>query len=95
MRDKVNESQEVTLDETEESSIPSFGMFESELKKSLKVKVIKEKLEKLTGKKVVLEYHEDKSLIGGLVAQVGSFSFDDSLETQLRLMREDLKRKAN
>lgn len=46
-----------------------------------------------TGQKAVLEYNEDKSLLGGLVAQVGSFTFDDSLETQLRLLRDGLKRR--
>ncbi len=49
-----------------------------------------------TNKKAVLEYHEDKGLLGGLVAQVGSFTFDDSLDTQLRVMKEVLtKRRAH
>jgi F-type H+-transporting ATPase subunit delta len=53
-------------------------------------------ISRYTGKKAVLEYHEDKKLLGGLVAQVGSFTFDDSLESQLRLMREALnKRRAH
>jgi F-type H+-transporting ATPase subunit delta len=50
-------------------------------------------ISKYTAKKAVLEYHEDKSLLGGLVAKVGSYTFDDSLETQLRLMKEDLKKR--
>ena len=49
-----------------------------------------------TNKKAVLEYHEDKKLLGGLVAKVGSFTFDDSLDTQLRVMNEALtKRRAH
>jgi F-type H+-transporting ATPase subunit delta len=53
-------------------------------------------ISRYTGQKAVLEYHEDKSLLGGLVAKVGSFTFDDTLETQLRLMKEALKkRRAN
>ncbi len=53
-------------------------------------------ISRYTGKKAVLEYREDKNLLGGLVAQVGSFRFDDSLETQLRLMKDALKnRRAN
>jgi F-type H+-transporting ATPase subunit delta len=48
-------------------------------------------ISRYTGKKAVLEYHENKKLLGGLVAQVGSFRFDDSLETQLRLMKDALK----
>jgi len=46
-----------------------------------------------TNKKAVLEYHEDKSLLGGLVARVGSFTFDDSLDTQLRVMKEVLTKR--
>ena len=53
-------------------------------------------ISRYTRKKVVLEYHEDQKLVGGLVAKVGSFTFDDTLETQLRLMREAIKkRRAN
>jgi F-type H+-transporting ATPase subunit delta len=49
----------------------------------------------VTGKKVILEYKEDASLLGGLIAEVGSLTFDDSLETQLRTMNEELKRRAH
>ena len=53
-------------------------------------------ISRYTGQKAVLEYHEDKNLLGGLVAKVGSYTFDDTLETQLRLMKEALKkRRAN
>ncbi|MCC6276690.1 MAG: ATP synthase F1 subunit delta [Oligoflexia bacterium] len=47
-------------------------------------------ISRYTGKKVVLEYQENKELLGGLVARVGSYTFDDSLESQLRLMKEAL-----
>ena len=49
----------------------------------------------VTGKKVILEYKQDPTLLGGMVAEVGSLTFDDSLETQLRLLNEDLKRRAH
>ena len=49
---------------------------------------------KVTKKKVILNYKEDPSLIGGLVAQVGGWTFDDSLQAHLRRMKEDLKRRA-
>jgi F-type H+-transporting ATPase subunit delta len=53
-------------------------------------------ISRYTGRKAVLEYQDDKQLLGGLVAKVGSFTFDDSLETQLRLMKEELrKRRSN
>jgi len=51
---------------------------------------LEETISRYSGKKAVLEYHENKILIGGLVARVGSYTFDDSLETQLRLMKDSL-----
>ncbi len=56
---------------------------------------IEKKVAQVTGKQVVLEYKQDEALLGGLVAEVGSYTFDDSLETQLRLMNESLKRSAH
>jgi F-type H+-transporting ATPase subunit delta len=50
-------------------------------------------ISKYTGKKAVLEYHEDRTLLGGLVARVGSYTFDDSLETQLRTMNDALTKR--
>ncbi|MCB9680032.1 MAG: ATP synthase F1 subunit delta [Alphaproteobacteria bacterium] len=48
---------------------------------------LKAAFEKSTGKSVVLDAHIDPSLIGGLVARVGSKVYDASLRTRL----EDLK----
>jgi F-type H+-transporting ATPase subunit delta len=45
-----------------------------------------------TKKKALLEFKEDKTVIGGVVAQVGSYTFDDSLQTQIKLMRDDLSK---
>jgi F-type H+-transporting ATPase subunit delta len=56
---------------------------------------VEARISQVTGKKVILEYKLDETLLGGLVAEVGSLTFDDSLETQLRLMNEDLKRRAH
>lgn len=59
-------------------------------------KALEATISKYIGKQVVLEYREEPSLVGGLVAKVGSFTFDDTIETQLRLMREEIKkRRAN
>lgn len=49
----------------------------------------------ITKKKVLLQYSVDKSLIGGLTAQVGSLTFDDSLTAHLRRIKEDLTRRIN
>ena len=50
-------------------------------------------VEKVLKKKVILNYKVDPSLIGGLVAQVGSYTFDDSIESHLQRMAEELTRR--
>lgn len=55
-------------------------------------KNIETTVEKVTHKKVILNYEEDPKLLGGMVAQVGGWTFDDSLETQLMKMSESLNR---
>ena len=47
-------------------------------------------LEKLSGKKVVLEKKQDPELLGGVVAKVGDVVYDGSLRTQLRALRDQL-----
>lgn len=50
------------------------------------------RLERAIGKRILLEEHVDPSLLGGFVAQVGSFILDGSLDGQLARMRERLAR---
>ena len=47
-------------------------------------------LEKLSGKKILVETFEDSALLGGVVAQVGDQVYDGSLRTQLRQLRTSL-----
>ena len=47
-------------------------------------------LEKATGKKVLIEHHIDPSLIGGMVAKVGSKIYDSSLKTRLERLKNSL-----
>lgn len=49
-------------------------------------------VEKVVKKKVIMTYKIDPAVIGGLVAQVGSYTFDDSLDSHLTRMNEELKR---
>jgi F-type H+-transporting ATPase subunit delta len=49
-------------------------------------------LARALGKRILLEEHVDPSLLGGFVAQVGSFILDGSLDGQLARMRERLAR---
>jgi len=55
-------------------------------------KQIEETVTSVTKKKVILNFTEDPSLLGGMIAQVGGWTFDDSLETHLTRMSEDLNR---
>lgn len=52
---------------------------------------IEQTVEKVLKKKVIMTYKVDPSVIGGLVAQVGSHTFDDSIASHLRRMGEELK----
>lgn len=55
-------------------------------------KRIEELVSKATKKQVILTYKEDPTLLGGLVAEVGSFTFDDSLTSHLNRINEQLTR---
>lgn len=48
------------------------------------------RLQSLTGKKVRMEVAVDPSLIGGLIAQVGSTIYDGSIRQQLQTFRNSL-----
>lgn len=56
---------------------------------------IEETVSKVTNKKVILNFTEDPKLMGGMVAQVGGWTFDDSLETHLTRMSEELNRRSH
>lgn len=53
-------------------------------------KQVEESIQKLTSKKPVLVFSEDKSLLGGLVADVGSYKIDGSVINQINLIRKTL-----
>lgn len=53
----------------------------------MQVRQLQAALEKLSGKQVVLEAHEDPELLGGLVARVGDLEYDGSLRSQLNRLR--------
>jgi F-type H+-transporting ATPase subunit delta len=58
-------------------------------------KRIEELVSKATKKQVILTYKEDPALVGGLVAEVGSFTFDDSITSHLKRINEQLTRSLN
>ncbi len=51
-------------------------------------------LEKRIGKKIVVEFEQDSSLLGGVVARIGDFVLDGSVKRQLLNFKESLKRGA-
>jgi F-type H+-transporting ATPase subunit delta len=58
-------------------------------------KDLEDRIHKILNKKIILTYKEDSTLLGGVVADVGGWTFDDSIETHLTKMNEDLNRRAN
>ncbi len=55
-----------------------------------RAEAIKNGLEQQTGKQVVLNVETDKTLIGGLQAEMGGKLFDGSVKTQLKRIAETL-----
>ena len=55
-----------------------------------RAKAVEQTLTKMTGRTVTLETHVDPSIIGGVVARIGSTVYDGSVTTQLRKMKERL-----
>ncbi|MDQ1239180.1 MAG: F-type H+-transporting ATPase subunit delta [Thermodesulfobacteriota bacterium] len=58
------------------------------------IEEIAQTLEKMTGKKVVVEFQQDKSLIGGVIAKIGDLVLDGSVRRQLLNFKETMKRGA-
>jgi F-type H+-transporting ATPase subunit delta len=55
---------------------------------------IETKISSVTGKKVMLDYEVATDLVGGLQAQVGTYTFDDSLLSHLNRLNEELNRRS-
>jgi F-type H+-transporting ATPase subunit delta len=51
-------------------------------------------LEKMTGKKIIVEFEKDPALIGGVLAQIGDLVLDGSVKRQLLNFKESMKRGA-
>jgi F-type H+-transporting ATPase subunit delta len=51
---------------------------------------LKISLEKMTGKRVSPNFEIDNSIIGGVVATIGSTVYDGSVKTQLRTLKEQM-----
>jgi F-type H+-transporting ATPase subunit delta len=55
------------------------------------LEALRNNLQQITQRNVVLETRVDPALLGGVSAQVGSVLYDGSVRTQLEQMRRDLK----
>jgi F-type H+-transporting ATPase subunit delta len=53
---------------------------------------LQERLARATGRRITLSTRVDPSILGGVVARIGSIVFDGSLATQLSKMRDRLER---
>jgi F-type H+-transporting ATPase subunit delta len=58
-------------------------------------KSMSQKIESVLNKKVILEYIKDSKVIGGVKAQVGSYTFDDTFETHLKKMKDQINRRTH
>lgn len=55
-------------------------------------KELEAKINQVLKKKIVLTFKEDPSLLGGVIAEVDGWTFDDSIETHLKKLSEVLTR---
>jgi F-type H+-transporting ATPase subunit delta len=54
------------------------------------LKGLEEKIRIVLKKKITLTFEEDRSLLGGVVAQAGGWTFDDSLDMHLNNLNDSL-----
>jgi len=57
-------------------------------------KEVLDRLEKKTGKTLILDFRVDETLLGGMVLNVGDNVMDASLKTQLSILKDTIKRGA-
>ena len=56
------------------------------------IKRIQTALKEVVQKEVIVTVNQDPSIIGGIIAQVGDLTLDGSLRTQLKSLKESLRR---
>ncbi len=95
-KDRLNLIQEIAeayrakideLDHVERGHVRSAGELSEKEKADIQAAI-----EKYCRKKVVLDYTQDEHMLGGMAAQVGSLTFDDSLFSHLNQIKEELTR---
>lgn len=71
-------------------SVYSAQPLSDEIKKRLE-----EKIHSVVKKKIELSYEIKPGLLGGVTAHVGGWTFDDSIDSQLNKLKDELNRSAN
>ena len=60
-----------------------------------KRKELEEKLGSKLGQKVILDYQEDKTVLAGVRVELEAYTLDDTVETHLKKIKENVNRSAN
>ncbi len=53
---------------------------------------LEEKFSKKMDKKVILTYQQDARVVAGVKVEIGAFTFDDTVETHIKKIKENLNR---
>jgi F-type H+-transporting ATPase subunit delta len=86
--DEINEKFSAVLEER--SGIVSASITSARELPSDEKEHLKRNLEKLTGRRVNINFSIDENIIGGVVTRIGSMVYDGSVKTQLENLREQL-----
>lgn len=56
---------------------------------------LEDRFAKKLDKKVILSYQTDEKVVGGVRVEVGPYTFDDTIETHIKKIKENLNRSSN
>lgn len=74
----------------EESGVTKGSVYSAKPLSADVVSSLENKISNILKKKIVLKFKEDPTVIGGVVAKVGGWTFDDSLDLHLKKIKEEL-----
>lgn len=74
----------------EESGVTKGNVYSAKPLSADVVSSLETKISNILKKKIVLKFKEDPTVIGGVVAKVGGWTFDDSLDLHLKKLKEEL-----
>jgi len=74
----------------EESGVTKGDVYSAKPLSAEMVSSLEAKISTILKKKIVLKFKEDPTVIGGVVAKVGGWTFDDSLDLHLKKLKEEL-----